>query len=124
MNVASLELCKELYELSKWRGTYFVYDLKGNVVPPNGESQNYQCSAYDCGYLLRKLPQFIVHDNFECRLEVCPSGFKERNNDSSWCASYSDIKTFHIPYLGNADTPENALASLAVELFKQGVLKS
>src|SRR2546423_11794922 len=68
MNVASLELCKELYGLSSWKSEgCAVYALSGESKifqfvrnpGPNVISMDYYIPAYDLGYLLRKLPANI-----------------------------------------------------------------
>jgi hypothetical protein len=78
-NVASLELCKELYGLSGWNDT------------PN---------HVDLGYLVRKLPAYTEIRNYE----IC------------WQARFNSM-------ISEADTPEDAAAKLAIELFKSGVLE-
>lgn len=97
MNTASLELCKELYELSGWEGEEDVY----RQAEPGEEDENVVCPAYSAGYLLRKLPK-----------DETTYGFKL----GKWYAQYQAAPVF-------ADTPEDALCKLAIELFKQGVLK-
>ena len=95
MNVASLELSKELYELSGWEAGYmdWHYDEYVRRVGPK----------YDLGYLLRKLPE-QTHVYF---------------TGTSWAT------TWNKPYKSrstSSDSPENAAAKLAIELFKQGIL--
>ena len=80
MNVTSLELCKELYEVSGWKDAPFVHRLavkRGNSVPTSeGVGLNVMADwlfepditgtppqyarAYDLGYLLRKLPRTLL----------------------------------------------------------------
>jgi hypothetical protein len=116
MNVASLYLCKELYELSRWglehksefEGKYWVgteetgYKLDFLRGIP-AYSNTYP--AYDLGYLLRKLPAF--------RLEKTDKGY------------HTDYFSGTEVFVGatEAETPEDATVKLAIELFKQGVLK-
>lgn len=127
MNVASLELCKELYELSGWElpiqfcetcyGQGVLYDT--NPANPDGEPLPAQCreceggtyKGYDLGYLLRKLPRYID----KTRLTIQPT------NEKQWCASY-DYETGLSTRDCFADSPEDALALLAIELFNQGIL--
>lgn len=92
MNVASKELCQELYELSGWKGELPVHTVGAKVFP-----------AYQLGYLLSKLNGFLptVHQNEHQR----------------WVA-YSTPR----PGVYEDDTPEDAAAKLAIELFKQGIL--
>lgn len=122
MNVASLELCKELYDLSRWglernsgfEGKYWVgteqegFNLRLMKGVP-AYSSTYP--AYDLGYLLRKLPQ------------GCCGLFQSKH---TWVASYTDLLGKHPlrkPIQSKqADTPEDAACKLAIELFKQGVL--
>jgi hypothetical protein len=63
MNVAALELCKELFELSGWDGTpydHLVNDDGENHTSPAifGHSDSFFVAypAYDLGYLIRRLP--------------------------------------------------------------------
>jgi len=133
MNVASLELCRELYEVSGWGNT----DHYWRFHKPNGQSKLYTIgemddnnarfgsdkpehvrfreendffNAYDCGYLLRKL----ATDPDTIALEY---GRWRSGALACWKASMvgviEDVE---------ADTPENALAKLAIELFKQKIL--
>lgn len=115
MNVASLELCKELYELSGWNIGEFAWASWNNedkVLYEMGgwdERVDWLCPAYTLGYLLRKLQ--------DAGLPVLES-FKERNGNIRWASKIVG------QYFELADTPEDALTKLAIELFKQGVLKS
>ena len=67
MNTASLELCKELFELSGWDGTAYEHELLNGkhytrtlpVKEMTHFDQNTYIPAYDLGYLLRKLPPSI-----------------------------------------------------------------
>lgn len=119
MNVASLELCKELYELSGWEdsslyGHHFVSESSSGLTQPD------ICPAYHLGYLLRKLP----YQNHSHNLELVP------RHNGSWYIGYSQgLEPLNVgdepEYLifTEADTPENAACKLAIELFKQGILK-
>jgi hypothetical protein len=104
MNVASLDLCRELYELSGWKMTehiwcpvkdnsgdwHHVYYMLGNLAK--------ELPAYDLGYLVRKLRgELLVLDDSEMGL------------------FFRSMLTL--------ETLEDAAAKLAIELFKQGVLK-
>ena len=97
--VASRELCKELYELSGWDGTDEQYHV--------GMAE--YCPAYDLGYLLRKLPAKIPFSDGEItlRVEIWWAG--------GWYAHYGiyDWKA------AIADTPEDAACKLAIELFNR-----
>lgn len=119
MNTASLDLCKELYELSGWE-----------IEPLDENNWDFLESApkYPLGYLLRKLPAKIdINDGDHIyKLTI------DRKSESVWRASYSKdianrkgrglVKDWKYKLI-DADTPENALCKLAIELFRQGVLK-
>lgn len=136
MHVASLELCKELYELSGWgrmdntsstdhyyRSSWITVktgepDVMRNWKIEPWESFNevarLHCSlnkghavpAYDLGYLLRKLPYGFT--------------IVTRFNDG-WLASWAERS--NAPDVAvEGDTPENATAELCIELFKNGTL--
>lgn len=100
MNFSSLEPSKKLYELSGWE-TGRVIRSEITLKKPGDTSTASVKSivpAYDCGYLLRKLPNvelYDVIDMWEARVE----GFNRV-----------------------ADTPEDALTMLAIKLFEEGVL--
>ena len=146
MTVASLELCKELYELSGWEDTEKVWkytepmstDVKYGVRK-DGDKWCYSIQdgplsswipqasawpAYDLGYLLRKLPFTQV------KLRNASNG----NHDYYWAIQWRETSrklkfsidesrlTRHREYSYVADTPEDAAAKLAIELFKEGVL--
>lgn len=114
--VASTGLCEKLYELSGW----------GRVVYGDELDQTYswwcwieahqeyevdngapRFPAYDAGYLLRKLPpgKDLRH--------VSPKSGK-----TYWAANYIPDEW----YYATADTPEDVLCKLAIELHKAGVL--
>jgi len=104
---ASLELCRELYELSGWEGDK---DWRHEPKAP----------AYDCGYLLRKLP-YSVLDEYQSKVY----GVKLKATASGgWVAWYGEIGQSTEMYFNSADTPEDAICSLAISLFRNGVLKN
>lgn len=119
MYVTSLEVSKELYELSGWDGTSFFHaegyerDSYKRVLYTGGNPSNEamwganHTPVYDLGYLLRKLPNW-----YEWSLSQDPDGFYTMWHDGLEVGGRWD-----------ADTPEDAAAKLAIELFKQGVLK-
>lgn len=133
MNVASLELCKELYELSGWRervglqyfpdkfyATHLRLDLEEEVTPTMDESYeaDFICPAYDLGYLLRKLPHKTRVDKHTIR------GHPDRRRRLPDHDVYNAfLHTATNQCWQQADTPEDAAAKLAIELFKQGRLK-
>ncbi len=110
MNVASLENSKKLYELSKWTETEYVHSSDtyraGYDLMLRERANGLVLPAYDAGYLLRKLQHLNV--------DLYPI-----DKGSCWyaCVQWEENST-ELP----ADTPEDALAKLAIELFKQGVL--
>lgn len=111
MNVASLELSKELYGLSGWEDTtHTLYmNVTGQVSPvPRGEGG--WCPAYDLGYLLRKLPRRTTPG--KKTFDLCVIG-------TGWSAWYEGTKLEGV----SNDSPEDAATMLAIELFKHGVLK-
>lgn len=111
MNVASLELCKELYELSGWDDTArrhpSVHDKREDWPP-----------AYTLGYLLRKLSQAEI--GVSIRYVDSPHGVDLREWLHKFIAYAPWMAQGDYPF---ADIPEDAAAKLAIELFKQGVLK-
>lgn len=140
MNVASLELCKELYEVSGWGDypdrTHFTWrEFEGKTTGSNWTSPEEDYSAgwidpfdgrrptgithhishvspaYDLAYLLRKLPPVIK----DTRLYLV------NFNTRGWAAMYTKTDPGTL-YKKDADTPENALAQLAIELFEQKIL--
>lgn len=143
MNVAKLELSKELREVSGWDGTsyrYYVGDgYDGKLMDEHYWSEHFadECirggdiiPAYDSGYLLRKLP---THHNFGVPYVGQTNGGTEYvASFMNWWAMWEydgegSGKKWHqevsaAGFLKLADTPEDALCKLAIELFKQGVL--
>lgn len=128
-NVTSLELSKELYTISGWRDTSYLWHLingkAGYVVfaGPNGHDggnklQDYERHAYDLGYLLRKLPYKVIDD-----WSAWVYGFKLMPTASTgWKIWYGEVGTDSEMYFNSADTPEDAAAKLCIELFKQNIL--
>src|SRR4051794_11489791 len=120
MNVASLELCRELYELSGWFDSsadyYWHVDyaphLCNKVVWPEGALGVEIFPAYDLGYLLRKLPSTSI------------SHLKNESSMAKWNGYDTKLPVAQIRnYRQEADIPEDAAARLAIELFKQGIIK-
>lgn len=111
-NVASLELCKELYELSGWANTKeqyltdFYRNRDGDIIAPK----------YDLGYLLRKLRGLRprIHEVID---KVKYHNKVDYIEYDCYAYTHNDVFSAH------ADTPENAACKLAIELFKQGILK-
>jgi hypothetical protein len=94
MNVANLELCRELYDLSGWE-TPYLKTLRQN--PNDGIKIIKTYPAYDLGFLLRK------------------TNFGVRPHDEGW-------KAFYYSKEMTGDSPEDVAVKLAIELFKQGIL--
>lgn len=138
-DVASLELCKELYELSGWNNTFFWREsgpdgeyLRWNE-PNHGLNRMREngVPAYDLGYLLRKLP-FKLTGNATGYLEIVADETHQKQYSEAgqllaakkvvpcWRAFYAYNTQFD---QATADTPENATCKLAIELFKQNILK-
>lgn len=133
MNVANKDLCADLYELSGWdeaekfwvptiqpgpvEGEPIIrYELADSPVPgkPDGYGGHYWSRpAYGLSFLLRNLPAGIKGNYLNI---VCAGR-------SRWLAMYGRSTTAtKTGQFGEADTPEDALCMLAIELFKQGVL--
>lgn len=120
MNVASLELCKELYQLSGWIGTYGYWDTDAKVwATTDLDGAAVESPAYDLGYLLRKLPPTIKASKNDSAF-LTLGAIHTRN----WIISYKTVADTIYPKdcYGEADTPENALCQLAIELIKQRIL--
>jgi len=125
MNAPSLELCKELYNLSGWDKTYLVWAVanEGDYAPwlrPGvGNNSAYtELPAYDLGYLLRKIQvafgvsiKYVDPDN--------PSATDLKDWYGRWVCYTPWLKQKHYAY---ATTPEDAAAKLAIELLKVEVL--
>jgi hypothetical protein len=133
MHVASLELCRELYKVSGWwpgeltdlglpdRWWNWLEDDDGNnircVEIANSKSNRhwrFSAPAYDCGYLLRQL---ALKDVMVGVGKDCPWAAESSREE---CLEAEN--QFYTPY-GEGNTPEDALCKLAIELFKQGILK-
>lgn len=129
MNVTSLDLCKELYELSGWIHVNFAWSTEN---PHYAEFRVRaalntldDAPAYDLGYLLRKLPAQIDFNDEIVKLTV------DRQSEKTWRASYaypvervkSKRKYADWKFTAyQANTPEDAACKLAIELFKQNIL--
>ncbi|MDQ0868995.1 hypothetical protein QFZ70_001468 [Arthrobacter sp. V1I9] len=100
MNVASPELSEDLYALSNWCPSERCNGIHYATSPP----------PYYLGYLLRKLPSL---------------------NATGYVQLTKTRDAYHALYTINGKdrisevlevTPEDAVAKLAIELFKQGIL--
>lgn len=101
--VASLELCKKLFELSGWDAADFWY-WGGNIQQPllrsnevNLHKLDEYTPAYSLGFLLR---------------QICSVWLPRKAFDRVSQLMTSDKLSF-----------EGAAAKLAIELWKQGILK-
>ena len=108
-NVASLDLCKELYEVSGWdytEGLKSFYDKDGDHAYGKHRFEgDGEIPAYDLGFLLRKLPN-------QKGLRFYDNMWEAFHDDYS---SKGDIEEY-------ADTPEDAVAKLCLTLFEKGIL--
>lgn len=176
--VASLELCKELYELSGWDnnashpaelkmwersyslselgpahedygnpevkqhevhvGDWRVVDDHRHMMTTGQEVFKWWYSevqnlhdeafpAYDLGYLLRKIPANFNTGDARGAFELFL-----KTTSREWFAGYNKPEMGRWLYDGNhgvwetpcdADNPEDAVCKLAIQLFKQGILK-
>lgn len=123
MNVASLELCKELYELSGWESDPSYYREIGkeewkfspfwfNTLSLKKKSPPFEkVPAYSLGYLLRKLP-------------TNSATAKMSSSYMAMCdPKFGDLLGKNFAMQHEAATPEDATCKLAIELLKQGILK-
>jgi hypothetical protein len=128
MNVTSLELSKELYEISGWDGVDYSYCRNvGQEWEPWSSTEQSDYSypgfetgppAYDLGYLLRKLPADLP---YEIETTTHFAALTIETDVDHWYASYSILD--HDLHTARAKTPEDAAAKLCITLFKQGILK-
>lgn len=108
MNVASLDNCKRLYELSGWdtgQSWNIILGLKPKTYVP----------GYHAGYLLRKLTEvktgltvYHVHSTMCYEAFYAGKFFEYGTNTQHWDTQ--------------SDTPEDALCLLAIKLFEEGIL--
>lgn len=114
-DIASQSLCRELYELSGWSDLpaeqWHGYEAGTYDLPVRVGST----PAYDLGYLLRKLPEGtqLRRNKAEPR--------KRSNWRGEWVVGIYGHNYRGV--YGAADTPEDAAVKLAVELFKQNILR-
>ena len=133
MNVASLENCKRLYELSGWGYDCEHHWLDGEIFnrmprQSDAEDETTYAPSYDAGYLLRKLPHMSNGGKWKL---VVQKDWHNGHGSEYWFASYvhinslaqfqplEDQKSLHIT---EAPTPEDALCLLAIKLHEEGVL--
>lgn len=131
MNVASLELCKRLYELSGWGDVDFVHQSADGqnsfIVCPHERDRKLRqgvaglvefSPAYDLGYLLRKLQYRYPGIGRLDRGWRCMGRLEDMVTNSKGLVIAGGALE-----VAEADTPEDAAAKVAIELFNQGVLK-
>lgn len=106
MNVASLDLCRELYELSGWDGTQEMHWEESGSIETFDYDRVAICPAYDLGYLMRKLPAAELRTPFV-------------EDDGDYFALQGRYGTSAACH---ADTPEDAVAMLAIDLLKNKIL--
>lgn len=114
-HVASFQSCKQLYSITKWRNTYFVYRWFTNwpldeqvaknqleVVKSSGALGDFKLPAYDSDFLFDRLEGLDVHCVY-------------RSLYNRWYAWIGDSQ-----YQKSATRPATALALLCIELAKKG----
>lgn len=129
MNVASLELCKELHELSGWDDTPIVrgdswneglslgFGVWSRDHLMEGIVEGDISPAYDLSYLLMRLPKLITL----------------YQSEGSWSCHFQSSKTHQaivngsvivLPYfwMTRGETPEDAACSMAIDLFEHGII--
>lgn len=121
MNTASLELSKELYELSDWYDTSYVYARGGALALRRVDIDQHvdhvfeEPPAYDLGFLLRRLSNVEVGNDTDNSKDG--QYYAKRPNSTGQVDS--NDKAGNLEF---ADTPEDAAAKLAIGLIKQGIL--
>lgn len=111
-DVTNLELSRELYKVSGWDDQTWWFDGSSLYLVRTDDP------AYDLGFLIRKLP-VSVQEGF--------LGFWKAGEENYTCGYINDDNEIeHTESDGElfeaADTPENALAQLAITLIKQNIL--
>lgn len=112
MNVASLELCKELYELSGWYDTSFVWSRNSLANRPltfKPDAVFDDPPAYDLGFLIRKMPRRV-------KLRTYSNGYAVQWQKNG--AVYRNQERMF-----EAESPEDCLCMLAIFLLKEGIIK-
>jgi hypothetical protein len=125
MTTTRLELSKELYAVSGWEtdswthpDEEYLLTYEDVTVGYGGNIRPGATAAYDLGYLLRKLPYEVI-DNWAAWVY----GFKLMPTASTgWKIWYGEVGTDSEMYFNSADNPEDAVAMLIIELFKNGIL--
>lgn len=100
--IASMSLSKELYSLTKW------------LDPAEARRHTPIAPFYSSGFLLRKLHRSAVHHKW---VDGVSTYVAKRSLGKALQGSENTVRMF------SADTPENALAMLAIDLAKKELLK-
>lgn len=126
MSTASRPLSQELYTLSGWDATYrrWVPGLGHAANPDEAQRNRYKedpnfpsAPAYDLGMLLRMLAD---EENL-AKLALCRC--EHQDGSRNWGIEVQDQSNVFGPKIfAYADSPEDAAATLAIDLFKQGIL--
>lgn len=136
MNLASIELCKELYKLSEWETEYhYVYEPNGGLktngykwqgpkyVRTRHNSYSY-IPAYDLDYLIQTLPATIPSDEHpgrEAHLIVRKdyANPHDKNRGALYFAWYAVVGDNDPADFGtHSSTPEDAVCKLAIKVFR------
>jgi len=104
MNVASLDLCRELYELSGWYKGQSQYSQYSQDSQENGTIKN--IPRYDLEFLLRKLAIYGVEIRYGDLL----------------CEVSSPALPGIVIRSSKPNGPEDDVCRLAIELIKKGIL--
>jgi hypothetical protein len=110
MNTASLELSKELFELSGRYGDFYYtqYEILPFEATTLVGKDGVIMTTYSLGYLLRKLPEGIILFN---------------HRQGKWLLKNPTKAPIDLSNDFIEDTPEDAACKLLIELIKQKVIK-
>lgn len=109
MQVASMELCKELFELSRWGDTHLFYTKTGKVSTEASMFSGEPLPAYDLGYLIRKLPASV-------KIELAKRVYYD--DDDHWSVDLTAWLGDSFFMTDDFRSNEDAIATLAIQLFK------
>lgn len=132
MEVTSKEISEELYRLSGWEDTYWwAANLDGFHKEPTTTPVFPERSipAYSLGFLIRKLPVSRRKEfgSSKLRFRHYYLDVTAAHSTGGWVAGYRIMaaKAYERNWFAdaNADTPEDAVALLAIKLIKEGVIK-
>lgn len=134
MNVADLDLCRELYELSGWVSPDLYYQYVGGKSSIELAAHGYEkekwvtgvydsdvilsLPAYDLGFLIRKLPALYFEEGEVYQLTLLKGSAVKYQAYSLRKKKLVD----RFAQVGEEDELENLTAKLAIELFKAGIL--